>query len=71
MTQLEKFDRAGLYTRKWIAEGQGNTPDTALSYFDAIPKSWGLKPSDTYPAPVVDLATGRQRALEAYKDRNF
>jgi deoxyribodipyrimidine photo-lyase len=71
VTQLDKFDRAGLYARKWIAEGQGNSPDTALSYFDAIPKSWGLKPNDTYPAPVVDLATGRQRALEAYKDRNF
>ena len=71
VTQLEKFDRAGLYARKWIAEGQGSSPYTALSYFDAIPKSWGLKPNDTYPAPVVDLATGRQRALEAYKDRNF
>ena len=71
VTQLDKFDRAGLYARKWIAEGQGSSPYTALSYFDAIPKSWGLKPSDTYPAPVVDLATGRQRALEAYKDRNF
>ncbi|MDE0970054.1 MAG: deoxyribodipyrimidine photo-lyase [Octadecabacter sp.] len=71
VTQLEKFDRAGLYTRKWIAEGQGNTPDTALSYFDAIPKSWRLTPSDAYPAPVVDLATGRQRALQAYKDRNL
>jgi deoxyribodipyrimidine photo-lyase len=71
VTQLDKFDRAGLYARTWIAEGQGEAPDTALSYFDAIPKSWGLAPSDVYPAPVVDMATGRQRALEAYKDREF
>jgi deoxyribodipyrimidine photo-lyase len=71
VTQLDKFDRAGLYARTWIAEGQGEAPDTALSYFDAIPKSWGLAPSDAYPAPVVDMATGRQLALEAYKDREF
>ena len=71
VTQLDKFDRAGLYARTWIAEGQGEASATALSYFDAIPRSWGLAPSDVYPAPVVDLAIGRQRALEAYKDRDF
>jgi len=71
VTQLDKFDRAGNYARTWIAEGQGDPPATALSYFDAVPKSWGLAPDDSYPKPVVDVATGRQRALDAYKDRGF
>ncbi|MCW1951668.1 MAG: DNA photolyase family protein [Octadecabacter sp.] len=71
VTQLDKFDRAGGYVRRWIAEGQGNAPQTALSYFDAIPQSWGLSASAPYPQPVLDLAAGRERALEAYKNRAF
>lgn len=71
VTQLDKFDRAGNYARTWIAEGQGTPSATSLSYFDAIPKSWGMSPQDRYPQPVVDLAAGRTRALEAYKDRTF
>ncbi len=71
VTQLDKFDRAGLYARTWIAEGQGDPPDTAQSYFAAIPNSWAMSASDTYPEPVVGLAEGRMRALEAYKNREF
>jgi len=71
VTQLDKFDRAGNYARAWIAEGQGSPPDTALAYFDAIPKSWTLTPHDRYPAAIVDPAEGRQRALEAYQNRSF
>jgi deoxyribodipyrimidine photo-lyase len=70
VTQLAKFDPKGLYARAWIAEGQANPPQTALDYFTAIPKRWGLSPQDRYPAPVVELAAGRQRALEAYQGRN-
>lgn len=43
--------------------------DTALSYFEAIPLSWSLSPDDPYPDPVVDLPTGRDRALAAYGAR--
>lgn len=71
VTQLDKFDRSGNYARTWIAEGQGTPSDTALSYFDAIPKRWNMSPQDRYPQPVVDLAHGRERALDAYKNRTF
>jgi deoxyribodipyrimidine photo-lyase len=70
-TQLEKFDPNGHYRRCWIAEGAANPSDTALSYFDAVPRSWGLSPDAAYPAPVVDLQAGRQRALDAYQNRDF
>jgi deoxyribodipyrimidine photo-lyase len=68
-TQLAKFDPDGAYARAWIAEGQMRPSQTALSYFDAIPESWGLRPEDAYPAPLVGLAEGRKRALEAYEQR--
>ncbi len=70
-TQAEKFDKAGRYRRAWIAEGQARPTETALSYFDAIPKGWGLSPSDSYPAPIVSAADGRARALAAYGARDF
>jgi deoxyribodipyrimidine photo-lyase len=71
-TQAEKFDKAGRYRRKWVAELSSAPPATALSYFDAIPADWSMAPDDSYPtAPVVDAATGRKRALEAYENRGF
>lgn len=69
-TQAEKFDPMGAYRRAWIAEGQGAPPDTALDYFAAVPRVWGLSAQDEYPDPVVGLAEGRDRALAAYKARN-
>jgi len=71
VTQLDKFDRERSYVRAWIAEGQRNPPDTALSFFKAIPESWALTPDAIYPQPIVDAATGRQRALDAYQARGF
>ncbi|NRB00741.1 MAG: deoxyribodipyrimidine photo-lyase [Rhodobacteraceae bacterium] len=71
VTQREKFDPAKIYVRRWIAEGQIAPPNTALKYFDAVPRSWGLGPSDLYPAPIVDAADGRARALDAYQSRSF
>ena len=70
-TQLDKFDRSRAYARAWIAEGQGRPPQTALAYFDAIPRSWGLSPDMAYPAPVVTPEAGRKRALAAYEARSF
>jgi deoxyribodipyrimidine photo-lyase len=66
-TQAEKFDADGAYRRAWIAEGQASAPRTALSYFAAIPRSWGMSPDDRYPAPRIDAAEGRRRALAAYE----
>lgn len=71
VTQLDKFDRDRRYVRRWIAEGQGNPPETALSYFDAIPRQWGLSPSDAYPEPIVTPEDGRAAALNAYENRDF
>ncbi|RVT84147.1 deoxyribodipyrimidine photo-lyase [Rhodobacteraceae bacterium CCMM004] len=66
-TQAEKFDPEGRYRARWLAEGQADPPTTALSYFDAVPRSWGLSPDDPYPDPAVNLREGRQRALAAYE----
>jgi deoxyribodipyrimidine photo-lyase len=71
VTQLEKFDPRGLYSRRWIAEGQADPSATALSYFEAVPRAWGLAPGLPYPKPVVDVAEGRARALAAYEARGF
>ena len=64
--QAEKFDASGLYRKRWIAELQRHPGPEALSFFDAVPKSWGLSPAAAYPMPLVDLAEGRARALLAY-----
>ena len=71
VTQLEKFDPKGTYAKTWIAEGQRTPPATALAYFNAIPKSWRMSVGDAYPAPIVGMAEGRQRALNAYAARGL
>lgn len=70
-TQRKKFDPDGAYVRRWIAEGQKSPPETALAFFDAIPKHWAREPGDAYPDPVVALDEGRKRALAAYENRSF
>jgi len=73
-TQVEKFDPDARYRKRFIAEGQRNPGSEALAFFDAVPRSWGLRwdsASNTpYPPPLVDLAHGRTRALAAYAARN-
>jgi deoxyribodipyrimidine photo-lyase len=71
VTQREKFDPDRTYVNRWIAEGQKSPPDTALSYFDAIPERWSMSPSDPYPDPVVTTDEGRKRALAAYENKSF
>lgn len=71
-TQLAKFDPEGGYVRAWIAERADSPTETALSYFDAVPRSWALSPADPYPEnPVVPLDRGRRAALAAYEARGF
>jgi deoxyribodipyrimidine photo-lyase len=69
VSQLQKFDPRRIYADRWIAEGRGDPDPLALSYFDAIPRSWGLSPEDAYPTSVVTLEAGRRRALDAYAQR--
>jgi deoxyribodipyrimidine photo-lyase len=67
--QAEKFDAKADYRRRFIAELSRNPGPEALAFFDAVPRSWGLDPARPYPAPVIDLAEGRARALAAYGAR--
>ncbi|MGL6210402.1 MAG: cryptochrome/photolyase family protein [Paracoccaceae bacterium] len=69
-TQAEKFDQGSVYRRRYIAELQRSPGPDARAYFDAVPRAWGLDPSRPYPAPLIDLARGRDRALAAYAQRN-
>lgn len=63
--QAEKFDGDQSYRKRWIAELSRQPGPRALSYFDAVPKAWGLRADRPYPMPVVDLAEGRAAALAA------
>ena len=69
-TQGEKFDPAGAYRHRFIAEISGTPGTEALAFFDAVPKSWRMDATAPYPAPLIDLAAGRTRALAAYGARN-
>ncbi|NUB45156.1 deoxyribodipyrimidine photo-lyase [Fertoebacter nigrum] len=69
-TQAEKFDPDATYRRRFIAELSRAPGPDALAYFDAVPESWQLNPKAAYPAPLIGLAAGRDRALAAYSARN-
>ena len=71
VTQLDKFDPNHAYVSRWLAEGYGAPSGTALAYYEAIPRAWGLSPVDRYPLPVVAADAGRKIALEAYENRGF
>jgi deoxyribodipyrimidine photo-lyase len=68
-TQAQKFDPDGTYRHRFIAEGQRDPPATARDFFRAAPRSWRACADSAYPAPLVDLAEGRARALGAYASR--
>jgi deoxyribodipyrimidine photo-lyase len=69
-TQAEKFDPKHRYRDRWLRTRGPAPSHDALDFFAAIPRSWGLAPTDPSPAPLIDLATGRARALAAYETRN-
>lgn len=72
VTQLDKYDSDREYVKTWIAEDYETPRKTALSYFDAIPRSWHMSADDDYPnEPIVGMDEGRQKALGAYENRDF
>lgn len=66
-TQADKFDPKRAYRHRFIAELSPRPGAEALSFFDAVPRSWQLDPEAPYPSPLIDLAEGRKRALAAYQ----
>lgn len=70
ITQGEKFDKTGDYTRRFVPELK-NLPDKYLfkpwSAPEEILKSAGIVLGKNYPNPLVDVAESRNKALEAYK----
>ena len=68
--QGRKFDPDGRYVRRFVPElvrldaayihAPWEAPDTAL-------RQAGISLGASYPAPIVDLAGGRARALAAYE----
>jgi deoxyribodipyrimidine photo-lyase len=69
VTQGQKFDPSGEYTRRFVPE-LDRMPDPFLFNPWEAPQdillSAGVILGDTYPHPVVDLKASRERALEAY-----
>ena len=67
--QCRKFDTDGAYVRRFVPE-LGKLPDAVLhapweADADTLARA-GVLLGRTYPRPLVDLATGRDRALAAY-----
>ncbi|MDB5741409.1 MAG: deoxyribodipyrimidine photolyase, partial [Alphaproteobacteria bacterium] len=59
--QGEKFDPRGVYVRRFVPE-LAAVPDKFIHMPWAAPQ-----PPRNYPAPIVDLAEGRARALAAFQ----
>ena len=70
VTQGERYDADGAYVRRWVPE-LAKLPDDVLHKpweADAVTlRAAGVELGRTYPAPTVDHAAARARALETYK----
>jgi len=71
VTQGQKFDPDGIYTKRFLPELK-NLP---LSYLfspweapDDILEKSGILLGKTYPNPIVDLKTSREEALQAFQN---
>ena len=68
VTQGEKFDKAGAYTRRWVPE-LARMPDKYLHAPWKAPqdvlRAAGVSLGENYPLPIVDLGDSRKAALAA------
>ena len=64
ITQGEKFDPKGKYALRWIPELKEVPPKWIFRPWES-PNSWSESDFGTYPAPCVDHASARTRALGA------
>jgi deoxyribodipyrimidine photo-lyase len=60
LTQARKFDPEGAFVRRWV-------PELARVAGTAIFEPWRTGAAPDYPAPIVEHAWARQRALAAFK----
>jgi deoxyribodipyrimidine photo-lyase len=68
-TQAEKFDPEGVYIRRWVPELAALPNRLIFTPWEASPtemRAAGITLGKTYPAPIVDHATARERALAAF-----
>ncbi len=71
ITQGEKFDPDGKYTRSLVLELNRLPNKYLFKPWEApenVLKSAGVVLGGTYPNPIVDLKVSRNKALEAYKE---
>ncbi len=70
VTQGEKFDTSGDYTRRYVPEIAG-LPDRYLfkpwTAPEEVLQAAGVRLGETYPAPVVDIKISREKALDSFK----
>lgn len=69
VAQGEKFDKAGVYTRRWVPE-LAELPDKYLYKPWEAPEltlaAAGIELGGNYPTPIVDHREAREAALSAY-----
>lgn len=70
ITQGEKFDASGEYTRRFVPELR-NLPDKYLFKPWEAPKEVleqaGIVLGETYPYPIIEIKSSRERALAAFQ----
>lgn len=68
-SQAKKFDPDGTYIHKWVPELRGLKAPDLFEPWKVPPLELGMagiQLGETYPHPIVDHPTARQKALDAY-----
>lgn len=69
VTQSETHDPDGAYIRRWLPELSKLSDKDVHQPWKASEEALreaGIRLGETYPTPLIDLARGRQRALDAF-----